>query len=118
IDHMKIVRPRFGEILPRMRAGIAGDEALRPIRSRTVGIVPLQRCSIVLALVSEQLPELLDRGGVRNQTIPVIMCDLVPEMTEQRTVGFAHRFALAFSFGGVGLRHVEVMRPPLCPVMT
>ena len=35
------------------------------------------------------------------------MCDLVPEMTEQRAVGFAHRFALAFSFGGVGLRHVE-----------
>src|SRR3984893_13640920 len=35
------------------------------------------------------------------------MCDLVPEMTEQRAVGFAHRFALAFSFGSVGLRHVE-----------
>ena len=35
------------------------------------------------------------------------MRDLVPEMTEQRAIGFAHRFALAFAFGGVGLRHVE-----------
>src|SRR5260370_39877172 len=107
MDHMTMVRARFGALCPRMAAGVGRGEALRPIRSRPVGIVPLQRRSIVLALVSEQLPELLDRGGVRNQTIPVIMRDLVPEMTEQRAVGFAHRFALAFSFGGVGLRHVE-----------
>jgi len=63
---MKIVRPGFGEILPRMRAGIGGDEVLRPVRRRTVGIVSLQRRRIVLALVSKQPPELLDRGRVRN----------------------------------------------------
>src|SRR5438105_8502534 len=40
-------------------------------------------------------------------SIPVIMCDLVPEMTEQRTVGFAHRFALAFSFGGEPYRTLD-----------
>src|SRR5262245_47901311 len=101
------MRPGFGKILPRMRAGIGGDETFRPVRRWTIGIVPLQRGGVVLPLVPEQLPELLDRRRILDQMIPVVMRDLVPEMAEQRTVRFAHRLALTLPLGRVGLCRVE-----------
>ena len=107
VDHVEIVRPGFREILPRMRAGVGGDEMLRPVGGRPVRIVPLQRCRIVLALVAEHLPEFVDGGRIRDQPVPVIMRDLVPEMPEQRAVGLAHLRALALALDVVGLGEVD-----------
>ena len=90
IDHVKIVRPGLGEVLPGMRARIGGHEMLGPIRRRALRIVLLQGLRIVLALVAEDIAELLQERRARHQAGPIIMRDLMAEMTEQRAIGFAH----------------------------
>ena len=90
-----------------MHAGIGGDELLDPVVGRPLGIVLLQRFPVVLALVAEQPPELLERRRIPDQTVPVVVRDLVPEMTEQRAVGLAHLAALPLAFGIVCLGEVD-----------
>ena len=62
VDHMKIVCPRLGKILPGMRAGIGSHIPLNPVGRRTVGIMALQRFLIVLPFVPKELTEFVDRG--------------------------------------------------------
>jgi hypothetical protein len=73
--------------------------------------VPLQRRLIVLALVTEQPPEVIDPRRIRHQTVPVIMRDFVAEMPKQGAIWLAHGFALALALGIVGLRHIEGNEP-------
>ena len=107
VDHVEVVRPGFGQVLPRMRAGVGGDETLLPIRRRPVGVMALQRRAVVLALVAEQLPERLDVGRIAHQAVPVVVRDLVAEMAEQRAVGLAHLPPHALALGIVGLGEVD-----------
>ena len=69
--------------------------------------MPLECRSIVLALISKQLPEFLDRRRILDQMVPVVMRDLVPEMAHQRAVRLTHRLALTFALRRVGLRRVQ-----------
>ena len=48
VDDMQVMRPGFGEILPRVRGRVGRNEALRPIRRRAVLVVALQSFFIVL----------------------------------------------------------------------
>ena len=45
VDDVKVVREAFGEILPRVRARVGGNETLAPIRRRSLRIVILHACA-------------------------------------------------------------------------
>jgi hypothetical protein len=77
---MEIMCPGFREIFPRMRARIGGDETLRPVRCRPVGVIAFQRRLVVFALIAEQMAEFGKRRRIGDEMIPVIMRDLMAEM--------------------------------------
>src|SRR5689334_13394898 len=88
IQHVQIVGPALGPIFPRMAAGIRADESCLPIGRRSLLVMPLQRCGVILSLVTEQRTKRVEVLAVGDQAIPIVMSALVTEMTEQRTVRF------------------------------
>src|SRR5260221_13932046 len=95
---MKIVGPRLGPILPWVGARVSADESLLPIDRGAVFIVILQCLLVVSLLVAENLSESDEPVTVPDQSIPVIMADFVPKMTQQRTVRLAHGQSPLFAF--------------------
>ena len=67
----------------------------------------LQRCRIVLPLITEQSAKLLETRRFLDKLVPIVMRDLVPEMTEQRAIGFAHLPALTLTLGIVRLGQAD-----------
>src|SRR5262245_19103766 len=80
VDHVEVVRPGLCEILPGVRAGIGGDEMLRPVGRRPFGIVALERGGVVLPFVAEYRAEFLELRRRRDQAIPIVVRDLVAEV--------------------------------------
>ena len=107
VDHVKVVRPCLSEIFPWMRTGVAGDKTLRPILRRTIRIVLLKCGGIVLLLIAEDRAKAVEMRGIRNQTIPVIMRNLVAKMSKQGAVGLAHLAAPAFALDIVGFGKID-----------
>src|SRR4051812_20374141 len=90
-----------------MRAGVGRDEPLRPMRRRAVVIVVLQRLAVIRLLVAEYVAEFADERRVRDQPVPIVVRDLVPEVPEQGPVWLAHLAPRAFAFGIVGFREID-----------
>ena len=72
-----------------------------------VRIIVLQRLVIVAPLVAEDAAKLLEMRRIGNQAVPVIMPDLVTEMTERRAVQLAHLMAAAFALRVVGFGEID-----------
>ena len=73
IDHVEIVCPGLGKILPGVRACIGGDKTLRPIGRRAARIVVLQGRGIILSLIAEDAAELIQVRRAEDQPAPVIV---------------------------------------------
>ena len=101
------MRPGLGPVFPRMHAGVAAHEALRPVGRRALVVVPLQRGAVVGALVAEQRAEVLEPGRGQHQQVPVVVADLVAEVAHQRAVGLAHLGADALAHRVLGLLGIE-----------
>ena len=99
IDHVQIVGPGLGEVLPGVHGRIGADVGVLPARLRPVLVVALDRLGIALPLVAEDRPALLDPAGVRDQQLLVVMPGLVPHVAEQRPVGLAERHPLPLALG-------------------
>jgi hypothetical protein len=115
IDHVEIVRPGLRKILPGVCARVRCHEPLGPVGRGPGSVVALQRDLVILTLVAEQLSKLIEGGRIRHQVIPVIVSDLVPEMTEQRAVRLGQGLALALALDVVGFRHIERDEPAGMP---
>ena len=70
VDHVQIVRPRLGPVLPRMRARVGADEPLLPVGRGAVLVVRAERLGVVGALVAEQRPELVELRRVPRSGDP------------------------------------------------
>src|SRR5271156_5153268 len=55
VHNMQIMRPRLGEVLPRVGRGVTADVSLLPILRRPDGVMLLERLLVVLAVVSKYL---------------------------------------------------------------
>ena len=86
VDHVQVVRPGLGPVLPRMGRRVRADEPARPVGGRAVLVVRLQRSGVVRALVAEEYPARLEPARIPDEAVPVVVADLVPEMTEERPI--------------------------------
>ncbi|KAF1057161.1 MAG: hypothetical protein GAK39_06368 [Variovorax sp.] len=107
VGHVQVVGPGLGPVLPRMHAGVAAHETLRPVGRRALVVVLLQRGAVVGALVAEQRAEVLEPGRGPHQQVPVVVADLVAEVAHQRAVGLAHLGADALAHRVLGLLGIE-----------
>ncbi len=108
IDHVHVVGPSFGEILPRMHGGIGADMLLPPRPGHLpLGVMLRQRLLIGPAFVAEGRPERIELGSVSHQPIPEIMPDLMPEVTQERAVGFGEVMPAALAGGVIRLDQIE-----------
>src|SRR6202522_1068711 len=87
IDHVQIMGPGLGPILPRMHGCVGADEILLSPRGRSFRVVPLQGLLIVGALVAEKFAKGLQLGTARNQPNPKIMANLTAKMPQSGAVG-------------------------------
>ena len=102
-DDVQVMRPGFGEILPRMRRRIGADEIVLPVRRRARGVVVLQRLPVIQPLVAEDRTKVIQLAAVADQDVPIVMSDLVAKVAEQRAIGLVHRGTPVFPLGVVGL---------------
>jgi hypothetical protein len=72
-------------------ARVMADEVRLPVGRRAVGILGLQRLGVILAVVAKELPAGIELAAVAYQPVPVIVPDLMPEVTEQGPVGLVPR---------------------------
>ena len=107
VHHVKQVRPGFRPILPRMHGRIRADEALFPIRGRSLVIVPVECLLVVRALISEELSERIQLLCLCNQTIPIIVTYLVSEVSEQGAIRLMLPRALLLAFDVVRFGDVD-----------
>lgn len=90
-----------------MGAGVAADVVLLPAGGWTLCVMCAQARLVVLALVAEQVTEGRNPGAAADQTVPVVVSDLVPKVSQQRAVRFRHVPSVAFPFGIVGFGDVD-----------
>jgi hypothetical protein len=86
---------------------------LRPIGRRALRVVPLDRLLVVHALVAEDAAVGGQPRTVANQSIPVVVADLVPKMTQHGSVTFAELLAQLLAEGIIGLGDVDRDHPSL-----
>jgi hypothetical protein len=109
--NMHEVGPAFGPVFPGMRRGVGADVVVLPILRRPVGVVAPERLVIVRSLVSEELAETLGELFSTDEAIPVVVTDLVAEVTEQRAVRLTHHQADSFAHDVVGLGDIKRDQP-------
>ena len=73
------------------------------------------RLIIVLAFVAEEPSELVEQARVVDQPVPVVMANLVSEMTQECAVGLMHLKTSPFTLGVVSLRKVDRDHPIQMP---
>ena len=67
--------------------------------------------AVVLALVAEQRAERLQPKTVPNQSLPIVVTDLMAKVPEERAVRLRHVLARALALGVVGLGDVDGDQP-------
>ncbi len=107
VAHVQVVRPAFGPVFPRVRAGVGADEVQRPVGRRAFFVVALERCRVVGGFVAKKLVKPFHPGRAGHQAVPVVMSHLMPEMPQQRAVRLVHRLAHGFALGIVGFVDVQ-----------
>src|ERR1700732_1241315 len=90
-----------------MHGGVGTDEILFPTSRWSCRIVPIQRLSIVRALVAEKLAEGVAPRAAGNQNVPEIVSNLVTEMTQQGAVRLLLQGALLLAMNVIRLGNVD-----------
>ncbi len=70
-------------------APIGADESFGPVGRCALLIMRLQGCLVVSLFIAEQLSKRLQAIRTLNQSIPIIVANFVPEVSEQGAVGLA-----------------------------
>src|SRR5690349_5524605 len=87
---MQVVRPGFSKVFPGMGRRISGYKPLLPVRKRSLRVMTLECSLIVLTIISKQGAAGLELAAITHKQIPVVVSDLMPKVTEQCAIGFAH----------------------------
>ena len=112
VDHVQIVGPGLGEVLPGVHGRIGADVALLPAGRRAVLVVPLAAPPGSRSLSSPKTARArLDLAAVAHQHVPVVVADLVAQVAEQRPVGLAELQPPPLALGGIGLGDVDGDQP-------
>src|SRR6185436_4359545 len=104
---MKIVRPGFRPVFPRMRTAVRADEVHRPVDRGTVLIVGLQGLVVVATLVTKHSSKVLEAAGSGDEPIPVVVTDFMAEVSEQRAIGLVETCPTQLALRVVGLGEVD-----------
>ena len=115
IDDVKVVSEGFGPILPRMHRRVGTHEAVSPVGRRPFLVMPLLRRGIVGGLVAEERPKRFDATPILDQLVPVVVADFMPEMPQQRAIGFTHLLACLLTKGIIGLGDIDGDEPLTVP---
>src|SRR5262245_60351461 len=107
VDHMEIMCPGLRPVFPWVGAGIGADEAVLPICRRSARMMRLEARAVVVALVAEQVPERLVPRTALHQPCPIVVADLVAEVSEQGAVGLSHVLPSALALRVVGFGDVD-----------
>lgn len=106
---MQVVGDRLGPVLPGVHGRVLTDEPVGPVGRRAVLVVLVECLAVVVGLVAEQLAERDEPVVVAvDEYVPVVVADLVTEVTEHRAVGLTHLMTHLLTVGIVGLCQVEV----------
>ena len=81
VHDVQVMRPRFRPILPRMRAGVGADVPALPVCGRTLPVIPLERGIVVYLFIAEELAELVQPRRPGDELIPIVMSNLVAQMS-------------------------------------
>jgi hypothetical protein len=107
IHDVKIMSPGFRPIFPRMSAGIGAHMPGLPIRRRTMFVILLQGGGVVRGFITEQSAEIREPFAVGDQPIPIIMGDLVSQMSEQSSMWFMEIHTTAFPLIVIGFGNIN-----------
>ena len=88
VGHVKIVRPGFRPILPRMGRCVGRDEIFLPENRSARLVVTLERFGIILPLVAEDAAQSRGVLFVSEEPVPIVVADLMPKMSKDGPVGF------------------------------
>src|ERR1700683_3265439 len=75
----------------------------------------LKRLLVVDALIAEDLSDGLQFVAITNQPVPIVVSDLMTEVTEQRAVRLMHRAATLLALYIVSLVQGECDEPVVVP---
>ena len=84
---------------------------LDPVGGRALLVVALLRLRVVQRVVAEERAERFEPVAVPDQPIPVVVPDLVAEVTENRAIGFTHLLTGLLPKGVSRLRDVDSDQP-------
>src|SRR5471032_723933 len=90
VHHVQVVRPGFGPVFPRMHRRVGADVMLLPVQRRTLLVMPLKGFGVARSIVAEQATKRFQPMAVGDQSIPVVMADLMTEVPEQRAIRLVH----------------------------
>ncbi len=111
VDHVKIVRPRFRPIFPRVHAGVRAHEVSRPSVGRTLGVVAPNGLVVIVSLVAEYAAERGQPLRIGDQAIPVVVTNLVAKMSDDGSIAFAELLPQLFSKWVIGFGNVDGDEP-------
>lgn len=107
VFHVQIVGKGFCPVFPWMAAGIGADETDDPVGIGAILMMERESGGVVGALVTKGIAESLQPGAVFSEPLPIIVGQLMPHVTCQSAIGFAHLFLDESALGGVGFGQVE-----------
>ena len=111
VDDMEEMGEGLCEVLPRMGCGVGTDMAVGPIGERAASIVAMYRLRIIGALVPEQRSEAILHVGPGNEPIPIIVADLMTEVTEKGPIRLPHFVSDALARHVIRFDHVQGDHP-------
>src|SRR5579871_4466772 len=86
IDDVEVMSPGFGKVLPGVHRSVGGNETVLPVGRRPLTIVTLERLLVILSVVTKQAPAFSQHAAVAHQNVPVMVTNLVPEMTKEGAI--------------------------------
>ncbi len=101
------MRPRLGPVFQRMGTRVSADESILPVGGSAFGVVGLERSVVVGPFVAEYLSKSVECAGVLDQSIPIVVSALMPEVPRQRSIRFTQRVAAPLTLRIVGLGDID-----------
>src|SRR5271165_4764011 len=107
--------PCLGPVFPRMDVGVRTDELLLPVNAWPLVVMLLECLGVVLPLVAEPLTEVVDERAVLDQSVPIVVADLVTEMTQEGAVRLVEPESPPLTFHVIRLGHIQCDDPVIMP---
>lgn len=105
--HVEIMGESFGPVLPGVAAGIGTDETSGPIRCGAALMVAGEGLVIILAVIAKHGATLPQPDGIAGKPLPVIMGQLMAEVSREGAVVLPHLLLDGGAAGRIGLIEIQ-----------